>query len=315
MPSHLDALDTLDTHALGALAEPETAAVLALMPELDPAAGVLGLQELSERLLAELPDAILPAGVQRAVEPDGTRVFTPDGAANDRGILWLHGGGLVAGHPRQDDAHCAALAAEHGVVVRACTYRLAPQHPFPAGLDDCLAALERAVELLGSVLLVGASAGGGLAVATALAARDRGLCGVRGVVAYYPMLDDRPGRASMERLRALRTWHHDLDRLAWASYLPGVAAKEVPYLAAPARATAEQLRGLPPVFLDVGTLDGFLDEVVAFAQALVHAGVAVELCVTPQAWHASENVAPNAASSRRIAAARSSARTRMLADA
>ena len=303
----------IDLAAFQALADPESIALLHTWPDIDAAAGVNAVREQIRAVLAALPETPLRVGVTLSVEQDGTRVFTPADAATDRGILWIHGGGLIAGEPKQDDVHCAEMAAGHSVVVRACTYGLAPQAPYPSGLEDCVAALQQATAHFGSVLLVGASAGGGLAIATALAARDRNIGGVRGIVAYFPMLDDRAGRMSMERMTVRKTWHADLDRLAWAAYLSAVGA-EVPFYAAPARATVDQLRGLPPVFIDVGTLDGFFDEDLAFAQSLARADVPVELCVTPRAWHGSESVSSGAPSSRRILAARRSARERMLAD-
>lgn len=303
----------IDLAAFLALAEPETIALLHTFPDLDAAGGVIAVREQVRAVVAAVPATPRPDDVTLTVEADGTRVFTPVDGATDRGILWIHGGGLIAGEPKQDDAHCAEMASGHGVVVRACTYGLAPEAPYPSGLEDCVGALQRAIAHLGSVLIVGGSAGGGLAIATALVARDRGMEGVRGIVAYFPMLDDRAGRASMERMTVRKTWNADLDRLAWAAYLSGVG-DDVPFYAAPARATADQLRGLPPVFMDVGTLDGFFDEDLAFAQSLARADVPVELCVTPRAWHSSETVSSGAPSSRRILAARQSARERMLAD-
>ena len=301
----------LDLPTLRALSEPETAAWLDALPDVDEARGLLALQETSAATLAAMPQAPMPEGVTLTVEDDGTRVFTPEGAATDRCLLWVHGGGLVAGDPRSTDDLNAGFALEQRVVVRAVRYRLAPQHPFPAGLEDCLAGHVRAHELFGSVLLVGASAGGNLVLATALAARERGLPAPRGVVACYPMLDDRPGSPSMERATARQTWHRAINRLAWDAYLAQV--DEVPYLAAPGRATVEELRGLPPVALDVGSLDGFRDEVLAFAADLARADVPVDLCVTPRAWHASERLAPDAPSSQRIWAFRRAAIARMLA--
>ncbi|MGZ6804897.1 MAG: alpha/beta hydrolase fold domain-containing protein [Nocardioidaceae bacterium] len=303
-------MTVLDAELFYASADPECAAVLRDVPELDPAVGLVALRERGRQVLDDLGELPVPEGVTRSVGE--LRSFVPDTVArDDAAVLWIHGGGLVAGEPRQDDLLCAALALEHRVPVMACSYRLAPENPYPAGLDDCLAALRTVLSSYGHVVVAGASAGGGLAVATAMRARDEGLPGVAGVVAHYPMLDDRPGRASMERVRFRKTWHAELDRMAWKAYLAG--QDEVPALAAPARATTEELRGLPPTFLDVGTLDGFFDEDVAFAVQLARAGVPVDLCVTPSAFHASENLAPGAPTSLRIRAARRAAFARLLA--
>lgn len=303
--------DPLDTDRLLALADPTCAAVLAGVPEMPVERGLLALRAAGVALLDQAGELPVPEGVTRTVV-DGVRRFVPDRPAHDdRAVLWIHGGGMVAGQPRQNDPHCAELALTHGVTVLAVPYRLAPENPYPAGLDDCVAALRSVLAEFATVVVAGASAGGGLAVGTAMVARDEGLGGVRGVVAYYPMLDDRPGRASMERVVTAKTWNHALDRRAWAAYLGD--REDVPVHAAPARASADELRGLPPVFLDVGALDGFFDEDLAFAAALARADVPVDLCVTPGAFHASEVMAPDAVSSRRILAARHAAYARLLA--
>lgn len=304
-------MTVLDDAGFAALADPACLSVLAALPALEPSLGVKELRELGRRALDALGPLPMPDGVTRTVEP-GFRVFSPDAVRHDdRAVLWIHGGGMIGGEPRMDDLLCADVALTHGVAVHATAYRLAPENPYPAGLDDCVAALRSLLSTYDTVLVAGASAGGGLAIATAMRARDEGLAGVRGVVAYYPMLDDRPGRVSMERIATRKTWHQEMDRWAWPMYLSGGA--EVPAYAAPARATDAELRGLPPVALDVGTLDGFFDEDLAFAMSLARADVPVDLTVTPGAFHASEKLAPDAPSSRRIHAARHAAYGRLLA--
>ncbi|MHB8451657.1 MAG: alpha/beta hydrolase fold domain-containing protein [Mycobacteriales bacterium] len=162
----------------------------------------------------------------------------------------------------------------------------------------------------GQLVVSGASAGGTLAAALGLLARDRGVRGIAGFVLFYPMLDDRPGRPEMERATMTRTWNRGANRLAWQAYLG--ERTEVPFYAAPSRATVSQLRGLPPVYLDVGGLDPFLGENLDFARDLSLADVPVELVFTPGAFHASELLAPQAPTSRRIAAARYHAREHFL---
>lgn len=299
----------LDDERFAALADPDTLAFLPVLPDLEPSLGISALRAAGKKALDDLGLLALPSGVTRTIGPTW-RTFHPEEAAHDdRAILWIHGGGMIGGEPRQDDLLCADLALTHGVPVHATAYRLAPEHPYPAGLDDCVAALRRLLRDYPTVLVAGASAGGGLAIGTAMRARDEGLTGVRGVVAYYPMVDDRPGRSSMERLAMRKTWHHDMDRWAWSMYLP---EGEVSAYATPARATTAQLRGLPPVALDIGALDGFFDENLALATALARADVPVDLTVTPGAFHASEKLAPDAPSSRRIVAARHAAYRRFL---
>lgn len=114
----------------------------------------------------------------------------------------------------------------------------------------------------------------------------------------------------MERTTYTKTWHRDINTMAWSAYLGDMS--EVPYLAAPGRAESADLRGLPPTFIDVGTLDAFYDEDVSLALRLGEAQVPVELVITPGAFHASEVIMPEAPTSRRILAARHSARQRLL---
>ena len=110
-------------------------------------------------------------------------------------VVWIHGGGYCIGHLDEDEAHCARLARDLSAVVVSVDYRLAPEHPFPAGFDDCFAVLghvaaRQGLEFpTGALVVAGASAGGGLAAAVALRARDEGGPQVRGQVLLYPFLD------------------------------------------------------------------------------------------------------------------------------
>lgn len=306
----------LDESTLQAHGDPACVQVLLqYAPELPAAAGPLGLRALGEAALAAAPTVELPTGVtvSQLTEPQ-LRLFEPAGRTGSTAVLWMHGGGLIAGTPLQDELRCAQLAVDHAVLVAAASYRLAPEHPYPAALDDCMAALRTVLDRpdVDRVVVAGASAGGGLALALALRAREQGIS-LAGLVLHYPMLDDRPGNASMERVAVTRLWHADLNRLAWRAYLGETAGTpDVDHLAAPARAGVDQLRGLPPVLIDVGTLDGFFDEDLALADRLARADVPVELVVTPGAFHASELVAPHAVTSRRILRARRSGLQRLL---
>jgi acetyl esterase/lipase/SAM-dependent methyltransferase len=265
----------------------------------------------------------LPKGVRvetfpRVGDVPPLRAYHPDqrrhpGAA----LMWIHGGGLIAGAARYDDLVCSRMAADHGVPVVSVDYRLAPEFPYPCALEDCFAAMtwmlgdaEVGAES-GRLVVTGGSAGGCLAVALGLLARDRGVDALRALVCAYPMLDDRPGSPSMDRLTARRIWHRDANRVAWQAYVGHLT--DVPVHAAPGRTTVDDLRGLPPVHLDVGTLDGFFDETLAFAGRLARADVEVDLVVTPRAAHGSEHLNVDAPTSRRILAARRAARERALA--
>jgi acetyl esterase/lipase len=317
------AAGVLDDDALVNALDPECVPMLLRLPAVDLADDALAVRAAVHEVFdaLELPEP--PSGVRIEVFPaDGSRpelrVYLPEVRRHaEAGLMWLHGGGLIAGSARYDDFACARMAIDHGVPVVSVDYRLAPEFPFPHGLEDCYAAMTWLLSqpdlgvTPGRLVVTGGSAGGGLAIALALLARDRDLEAIGALVCAYPMLDDRPGSPSMERLTARRIWHRELNRIAWQSYLGHLG--DVPVVAAPGRAEVADLRGLPPVHLDVGTLDGFFDETMAFALRLAQADVPLELLVTPRAAHGSEYLNVEAATSRRILAARFDARERALA--
>ena len=219
------------------------------------------------------------------------RVFVPDGAARPMpAMLWIHGGGFVMGAPAQDDALATMFARELGITVVVPAYRLAPEHPFPAAMDDLYAALawlHANAEVMGvradEIAVAGASAGGGLAAGLTLLARDRKQLPVAFQLLVYPMLDDRTVGRSIDGTHH-RLWNAESNRFGWTSYLgrePG--GPDVPAYASPAR--AESLAGLPPTWIGVGACDLFHDEDVEYAQRLEAAGVPVELEVVPGAFH------------------------------
>ena len=220
------------------------------------------------------------------------RVFVPDRATQPMpAMLWIHGGGFVMGSPAQDDALATMFARELGMTVVAPSYRLAPEHPFPAAMDDLYTALRwlhanaEALNVRADQLVVaGGSAGGGLAAGLTLLARDRKEIPVAFQLLVYPMLDDRTVNRTLDGAHH-RLWTADSNRFGWTSYLgrePGGA--DVPAYAAPAR--AESLAGLPPTWIGVGTFDLFHDEDVAYAERLEAAGIPVELEIVPGVFHA-----------------------------
>jgi len=313
----------LDDDALLAALDPACVPALLRVPPVQVGDDAVAVRAAVHAVFDEIEVPPLPAGVRveercAAGDVPPLRVYQPDQRRRDgAALLWIHGGGLIAGSARYDDLGCARMAADHGVPVVSVDYRLAPEFPYPHALEDCFAAMvamssdaELALDPQ-RLVVTGGSAGGGLAIALALLARDRGVDAIGAVVCAYPMLDDRPGSASMERLTARRTWHRDVNRVAWLAYLGHLT--EVPIYAAPGRADVDDLRGLPPVHIDVGTLDGFFDEDLAFADRLARADVAVDLVVTPGAAHGSEHLDADAPTSRRILAARRTARERALA--
>ncbi len=160
----------------------------------------------------------------------------------------------------------------------------------------------------------GASAGGGLAAGTALLARDRAEVPLCFQYLVYPMIDDRDTTASTHDITTAKVWNRRSNQIGWRSYLGDrVGTEDVPIYAAPARASVDELRGLPPAYIDVGELDPFRDEDVSYAMRLLEAGIACELHLTPGAFHGSEMAVPDAPSSRRIRANRRDALSRVLA--
>ena len=249
-------------------------------------------------------------------EPDiKVRIYRPvESAGRLPGIYFIHGGGMILGDIEGEDAAATRLCDEVGAVVVSVEYRLAPEHPHPAPVEDCYAGLtwtaKNAAELgidADRLAIFGASAGGGLTLATALVARDRGGPQVRFLMPIYPMIDDRNETPSSHEITDIGIWDRAGNLEAWAWYLGG---KEADEYAAPFR--AEDVSGLPPTFIDVGTVDLFRDEDIAFAQRLMQAGVPTELHVYPGSYHASETFAPDAALSQRIWAVRVDALRRAL---
>ncbi|HWI44255.1 MAG TPA: alpha/beta hydrolase [Nocardioides sp.] len=217
------------------------------------------------------------------------RIHRPAGLAGPLpALLWIHGGGFVFGAARQDDQRCAQLADDLGIIVAAVDYRLAPEHPFPAALEDCHDAL---VWLAAHpdvdadrIAVGGASAGGGLAASLALLARERAVVSPAFQLLVYPMLDDRTASRPDPQPGVRRLWNHASNRFAWRAYLggePGSAA--VSATAAPARCT--DLADLPPAWIGVGTLDLFHDEDLDHARRLEAAGVPCALEVVDGAFH------------------------------
>lgn len=217
-------------------------------------------------------------------------------------LLHLHGGGLVSGGPDSEMPAVAALADRVGCAVVSVDYRLAPEHPYPAALEDAVAALrwldgpDAPAQLdPGRIVLSGVSAGAGLAAAVALYARDHGGPRPVGLLLQAPMLDHRSASGSALQMAGHGSWDRTANEVAWAAYLGrdrdgGARPGPVPAYASPALAT--DLAGLPPTFVDVGSAETFRDECVAFAEALWRAGGDAELHVWPGGTHAFDLMAP-----------------------
>lgn len=220
----------------------------------------------------------------------------PDRPRPSSALVWIHGGGMVLGLPEQDHAWAGRLASDLGILVVSVDYRLAPEHPFPAALDDCAAALawvhDQADDLgvdVERIAVGGASAGGGLAASLCQHARDEGGPAICFQLLNYPMLDDRTVLATDHGDRGRFVWTPGSNRFGWSAYLGRAPlADDAPRHAAPAR-TAD-LAGLPPAWIGVGDLDLFHPEDVDYAERLRAAGVPCDLHVEPGMYHAADQV-------------------------
>jgi acetyl esterase/lipase len=237
------------------------------------------------------------------------RLYRPQQAAVPvPALLWMHGGGFLFGTPEFDELNNIELARGLGILVAAVDYRLAPAHPFPAPLEDCYSVLRwlhAEAATLGldpaRIAIGGSSAGAGLAAGLALLAHDRAEVPVTFQLLLYPMLDDRTVLRGELKDTNLRLWDTASNRHGWSAYLGAPPGSEgvSPY-AAPAR--REDLRGLPPAWMGVGTFDLFHDEDLAYARRLNAAGVDCEVQVVEAAYHGFDAVSRKAAVSQRFRA-------------
>ncbi|MBV2357128.1 alpha/beta hydrolase [Streptomyces sp. J2-1] len=215
-------------------------------------------------------------------------------------LYHVHGGGMVLGNNRAGVDAPLSWARELGAVVVSVEYRLAPEHPHPAPVEDAYAGLlwtaAHAAEIGGDpdrIVLVGASAGGGLCAALSLLLRDRQGPSVIGQLLMSPMLDDRNDTVSAHQMAGLGVWDRTANETGWTALLgplrgtPGVS----PY-AAPARAT--DLTALPPTYLDAGSAETFRDEILTYATRLYHSATPTELHIWPGAYHGFETLSPTA---------------------
>jgi acetyl esterase/lipase len=256
-----------------------------------------------------------PAG-----DPDITvLVCRPTGALTPTPAIYsMHGGGMILGDRRNNLSDIVDLAAAVGAAVISVEYRLAPEHPYPAAVEDCYAGLlwvaANATELNidpDRIVAAGASSGGGLAAAVALLARDRGGPALVGQMLLAPMLDDRDNTPSAQQMADRGMWDHTLMDIGWAAVLGDArGGPDVPPYAAPARAT--DLTGLPPAFIYAGSAETFRDEDVAYASAIWRAGGQAELHIWSGGFHGFDLMAPQAAVSQAAKAARTSWMRRIL---
>jgi acetyl esterase/lipase len=228
------------------------------------------------------------------------RVYRPTAWAGPLpGLYYIHGGGYVVGTAADEDAWFDEACPKLGFVGVSVDYRLAPGAQYPDPLEDCYRGLqwtlERAGDLgiaAGPIGVMGLSAGGGLAAALTLLARERGGPPIAFQLLDQPMLDDRQTTPSSTQ-DGLPVWSRNSNTFGWQSYLGDLHGRDdVPATAAPARAS--DLSGLPPAFVSVGAVDGFRDEDIDYAWRLNQAGVPTELHVYPGACHGWQKFAPDA---------------------
>lgn len=287
-------------------------------PELLDAATQFPARDLTDlttaRQARQMPPVEVPAGLSVAdhqIDVEGqpgtltVRVYLPPPRPGRLPcIVTLHAGGFVLGSIEQDHRRNVALCAAVGAVVVAVDYRLAPEHPFPCALDDSSATLQwirdRADQFgvdPSRIAVLGRSAGGGLAAATALRARDRGGPDICFLFLAMPQLDDRVQSASARLFTDTPMWTRRAAELSWAMYLGAGVPEDLTGYAAPARAA--DLRGLPPTYLTAMEFDPLRDEAIEFAHALLAAGVPTEFHLFPGTFHGSGALVPGAAISRR----------------
>lgn len=227
----------------------------------------------------------------------------PTGATGPRPVLYfIHGGGMVSGDAQSPEL-IAELARAESVqaVVVSVDYRLAPEYPYPAAVEDCYAGLvwlaEHADELelrREQIVISGASSGAGLAAATTLRTRDSGGPRLLGQMLQSPMLDDRCDSASAVDLDGYGTWDRTASITGWTALLGDRrGTDQVTYDEAPGR--ADDLGSLPATLIDVGSVDTFRDEAIEFANKVWMAGGAAELHVWPGGFHGFDLMAPNSA--------------------
>ncbi|MEF2256120.1 alpha/beta hydrolase [Microbacterium schleiferi] len=231
-------------------------------------------------------------------------------------LFHVHGGGLVVGNAYDELPALTRFAKRVGVAIMAVEYRLAPEHPYPAAIDDVYAGLTWTAEHAAQlgldgerIVLHGVSAGGGLAAAAALRARDRREPSVFAQMLLCPMLDARNNSVSAQQMTGIGAWDRTANETAWTAYL-GPNRDAPPADASPA--AAADLSNLAPAFIDVGSAETFRDEDIAYAQQIWLAGGEAELHVWQGGVHGFHALAPDAAIAHDAQDARAQWLTRML---
>jgi acetyl esterase/lipase len=298
--------------------DPELAPIVPVLPSLD-ISDVAAARAAMLELRAQGPEFVAPESLfldRRTVpgpsgQPDiELRIIAPKGRAGPvPGLYWIHGGGFVFGSADDEIPALARVAEALGVMAVSVEYRLAPEHPFPNPVEDCYAGLRWVAEHAGELgidparlAIGGQSAGGGLAAALALLARDRGGPPVCFHLLDIPELDDRVTTESVTTYVDTPLWNHANAVLSWRAYLGDGHAGPVSPYAAPAR--AGDLAGLPPAYVVTCEFDPLRDEGLDYAHRLIRAGVPTELHHYPGTFHGSAGVGAGTAISERMVADR-----------
>ncbi|HEV7526568.1 MAG TPA: alpha/beta hydrolase [Acidimicrobiia bacterium] len=293
--------------------DPELTAVVEMLPQSDfgdVQRSRAGLSALLDPLNANVDTTGLDVVDHEIPGPHGAppvlvRVYSPAGAAPPGGrpaLLDIHGGGFVVGNIDMEHGFAAPVARALDAVIAVVEYRLAPEHPFPAGLEDCYTALSWLHDNAGAfgvdrrrIAVGGQSAGGGLAAATALLARDRGGPPLCFQFLGIPELDHRLETTSMRTFVDTPMWHRANAELSWSYYL-GPHPGDVSEYASPA--IADDLSALPPAYVTTMEFDPLRDEGILYALRMMEAGVSVELHSYPGTFHGSSTVTTAAVSRR-----------------
>ncbi|MGH3638711.1 MAG: alpha/beta hydrolase [Mycobacterium sp.] len=304
--------------------DPEIAIALAPMAEASagaalPAVGdIAGRRVMWESIIgaagaAQPSPSDVKTSEHYATSDDGEQVkmrwYVKDGVAPGSAVLFFHGGGYILGHIDLFDGPVSRYTSASGVPMLSVEYRRAPEHPFPTPLEDAYAALvwlhDHASELgidPDRIGVMGDSAGGGMAAALAILARERGGPKIARQILIMPMLDDRT-RTPDPYIAPYALWSYDDSATAWPALLGEAdGGPDVPATAAPAR--LEDASGLPPAYIEVGQIDVFRDEDSAYAMKLSRAGVPVEFHLHPGAPHEFDSIAFESDVARRAVADR-----------
>jgi len=300
------------------LLDRELAAALEAIPEIDIWANLALTRELllkrSKAIVALLPPVLNVTSIDYKIpqidaEAIPVRVYRPDNQSEDLPVLlWIHGGGFCFGSMEGDDYSVRRMTDAIGCVVVSVDYRLAPEYPFPAPLDDCYAALlwvannTKLLSVVPSRIGVGGiSAGGGLAAALALMVRDRAEVPVIFQALLCPMIDNTNTSDSSFSITDKRIWNRNSNLQGWMHYLgrddaSGKEAYPASKYAAPSHAS--DLHGLPSAYIGVGSVDLFVDENRDYSKRLNAAGVSSQLEIFNGGFHAFEFYVPDALISR-----------------